>query len=417
MLAIVPLAAACGRTPRTIHVPRDAATIQAAIDAAGAGDTVLVAPGVYRGKVTLDKPITLASHFATTDEESYIHDTVIDGDGGKNCIHVKGAHPHCTIIGFSICNAENGVRARSPVDLLHNRLHHNRDGVDYESGGGRCAFNVFEDNIDDGIDIDRDYDGVVENNVIRRNGYRNNGRPNPGGDGIEIRLTRHDQAHARCVIRNNVIVGNAADGIQIIDHPRPAASSYCIERNLIADNGAVGIGFMGNKATEEDAVGHCVDEPFVIANNLIRGNGHGMTGGGNALLVNNVFAHNAGCGLRNPGDRAVVERCLFWRNGTDVERVAPGDNLFADPALDADHRPRAGSPVHDAGLSRHDGHEFVAEGFAGVAPDIGLCEATGAADPERAGDAPAAPRFGPASPALRTALRAAPVPGDAETPR
>lgn len=44
-----------------IQVPADQATIQAGINAAVAGDTVLVAPGVYTESITIDRSITLLS--------------------------------------------------------------------------------------------------------------------------------------------------------------------------------------------------------------------------------------------------------------------------------------------------------------------------------------------------------------------
>lgn len=44
------------RGPRTIEVPRDAATISAAVDQARPGDLVLVSPGVYRETVQIDTP-------------------------------------------------------------------------------------------------------------------------------------------------------------------------------------------------------------------------------------------------------------------------------------------------------------------------------------------------------------------------
>jgi nitrous oxidase accessory protein NosD len=46
-------------THKTIHVPRDKKTIQAAMDAAQSGDTVLLAPGNYREAVTLKSGVTL----------------------------------------------------------------------------------------------------------------------------------------------------------------------------------------------------------------------------------------------------------------------------------------------------------------------------------------------------------------------
>ena len=45
-----------GRTPRTIRVPQDAATVQGALDSTQPGDLVLIAPGVYREAVTVRTP-------------------------------------------------------------------------------------------------------------------------------------------------------------------------------------------------------------------------------------------------------------------------------------------------------------------------------------------------------------------------
>ena len=74
--------------PRVIQVPRDHKQIQQAINAAGNGDTVLVAPGVYREQLRLaGKQITLASRFLVSRDKKDIQRTVLDASisrDGKN---------------------------------------------------------------------------------------------------------------------------------------------------------------------------------------------------------------------------------------------------------------------------------------------------------------------------------------------
>ncbi len=73
-----------------INIPADYPTIQQGIDAAVDEDTVLVAPGTYiEALEILQLDITLASHFLTTDDTTFIATTVIDGDSTLqllNCI-------------------------------------------------------------------------------------------------------------------------------------------------------------------------------------------------------------------------------------------------------------------------------------------------------------------------------------------
>ena len=63
----------------TINIPADYPTIQEGIYASVDGDTVLVADGVYYENLSINREITLASHFIIDGNLSHRDATVIDG--------------------------------------------------------------------------------------------------------------------------------------------------------------------------------------------------------------------------------------------------------------------------------------------------------------------------------------------------
>jgi hypothetical protein len=70
-----------------IHVPAEYPTIQAAVDAAGYGDTILVAPGTYLENIRIqgnNKIVTLASNFIFSADTNDINNTIIDASQPQN---------------------------------------------------------------------------------------------------------------------------------------------------------------------------------------------------------------------------------------------------------------------------------------------------------------------------------------------
>ncbi len=359
-------------------VPGQYPTIQAAVDAAIDGDVVLVAPGVYYERVVIGgKSVTLASEFLTTGDAAFVDSTVIDGGGGDFVVHVlPTAGPDTTIVGVTLRNARDGVLSQGSLKFLNNRVHATGDGIDYDNNtagspsGGLVRDSVIEANTDDGIDLDDDVAVVIENTIIRNN----------GDDGIEVRLHDYTGPTLDIVIRDNTITGNGEDGIQLIDGTGLTDRSFRIERNVIADNTDAGVGMMPGMQTVENFGGADLAEPVVLANNTIVANNHGVTGGDNLVLVNNIIANNV-VGLKRARVDSTAAYNLFFGNGTDIQDVItdPGTTLFADPLLNPDYTVDPASPAVDAGTSLFTWNgniivDLTPADYRGAAPDLGGME-------------------------------------------
>jgi len=87
----------------TINVPGDQPTIQAGINVAVDSDTVLVQPGTYVENINYNgKNITVASLFYTTQDTSYISQTIIDGSEIDRVVKIEESN--FEICGFTIRN-------------------------------------------------------------------------------------------------------------------------------------------------------------------------------------------------------------------------------------------------------------------------------------------------------------------------
>jgi parallel beta-helix repeat protein len=107
MMALVLLPAIAMAT--TIHVPADQPTIQAGINAAVDGDTVLVAPGTYRGSGNCD--LSFLGRAIVLKAETSGSSVTIDGQHAHRfCIFSSGENPTSVVDGFKIeyCSSSSG---------------------------------------------------------------------------------------------------------------------------------------------------------------------------------------------------------------------------------------------------------------------------------------------------------------------
>jgi len=289
---------------RIIHVPADSSTIQAGINGAVDGDTVLVVRGHYYERINfLGKAILVASNFIFDNDTNTIDSTIIDADTlvlgmsdtGSVVVFVSDEDSTSVIKGFTIQNGigtlDDGRRgggiyccSASPT-ISNNTI--TRNSADWRGGGIYCFLDspTISNNT---ITEDSAFSGgaiacisaspIIRNNTITRNSMH------------------FESAGIWCfdsspTIDSNIISNNSGEAIYCEE------SSPTVTNNTITDNGG-GISFLscnsltvtnnticGNSAGEGGGIWlgfyqSGSNRNITITNNTIRCNSAGNRGGG-----------------------------------------------------------------------------------------------------------------------------------------
>ena len=246
------LFAAFSASANTIHVPGDQATIQAAIDAAVNGDTVLVSDGTYTENIDFKgKAITVKSLNGASV-------TIIDGNAVNTVVTFQSQETAASVLdGFTI---RNGAIASGSTT---------GSGIYVSNSSPTIKNNVITGNLGcqgAGIDV---YFGspLIQSNTITKNS-QGGCVGGTGGGGILIGGASHPQ------ILNNTISNNTmgvdGGGISLF-----AAGTPTISGNIISGNTAAGVGGGIAMANDSDAI---------VTDNVFTGN-TAYQGGGIAALV------------------------------------------------------------------------------------------------------------------------------------
>src|SRR5574341_1643579 len=140
----------------TLIVPDNYGTIQAAINAAHAGDNIIVRSGTYTENLTIDRHVTLTAESFDSNDPTR-NTTIISGKSStKPTITIlAGLLSRPTIRGFIIQNGVDGIKVASEALIEYNYFIGSIDQLDFVAGGGGVVRrNVFFNSQDDGIDLD-----------------------------------------------------------------------------------------------------------------------------------------------------------------------------------------------------------------------------------------------------------------------
>ncbi len=337
----------CPLWANIIHVPGDQATIQAGINAAVDGDTVLVADNTYIENINfLGKAITVASHFIMNGDTSHIANTIIDGsqpsnpDSGSVVYFISGEDTTSVLMGFTITGGSGTlseyslqgavIQTRigggilgyfSGGKIVHNHIRDNHiplyneaagGGIAYFPYGGYSANTIIEDNriINNSITgVNYSWGGAIALNNsgrIKDNFIAYNASTVTENDAVSwgaVVCSAQDSLPQSVLIEYNQIVYNTADGFYAnagaitIEYGMNAL----ITENLIADNvvtpGSGGSG--GGGLLIAVTSGTIEIEKNRIERNRLDIPGPGAGGGGGIRLWtteagtnNNIFIHN-----------------------------------------------------------------------------------------------------------------------------
>jgi nitrous oxidase accessory protein NosD len=392
------------------------ATIQHAIDVAQPGDEIHVAAGQYSRAGTVaavDKTLKIeggySDDFTLLDPES--HPTVLDaqrqgsvvtatnvgdlylhhliltrGDGTGNCLNGCGGGiyarnselrvGHC-VISDSVANSSgSGWGQGGGVYASNGPFVHIWQSRIISNSAARPATTVSEG---DGIFVSG---GVVR---IERTEILSNAAASAQGSGLSLKSLDALDLLTNTIRHNHTT--RAGGGLFLTVSPETRIAGNVIEANRADSFTGAGMwltavaGKISRNVIRENGGGPGVDvyssNPLTLTNNLIVGNGYGVSVLGNspegswALLANNTIAdngpvgvrgmytttfvmtntlvagHTEGLRLQDPYTGTVIlQTSLFWNTNGD-----PPGTIQAEPLLDPFYGPRVGSPALDGGTT------------------------------------------------------------------
>ena len=347
-------------------------TIQDAINAASAGDTITVHSGVYNENITIDKALTLKSDAGASN-------TTIAGDGGAT---IRITASNVTIEGFAITN-HNGYNAIVATDVSHIAIRNNVivDITAATTPGYVHAIAIVANNA--AVD-----DILIENNTFQdisslgttADSSSSTGQRGYSASAINIGWTSHNDTliNGTIIIRNNLIKniqsntgnwksGHGAYGI-LVSH---STSNVQILNNVITDLQGLwarGIAIEGNGSNALQQTNAVIKLNTI--SNVSSPNAQSATAinfeANDATCTSTLKRNrllNTPVGITNQTDNPIDARYNYWENiGTPF--ITTGGNVdISSPCSDRGCFPRVASTTPGAGAVLATGPTQIAVTF------------------------------------------------------
>lgn len=327
-LVPIPVILAClvcfAPAQESILVPSEHPTIQAAIDAAGEGDTIIVSEGTYLENVNLrGKGIILASLFLLDGDTSHIRKTIIDGSQGASAVSlINGEDATTVLMGFTITGGSGTLLEDGGWIAVYG------GGILLDNSGGKILHNIIRDNhlqSDSTATCGAGIGGYVKSGntlIIKGNIIRNNTATSGMAFGGGVFAERGSK-----LIEKNVIAQNSL----LTQSHSAAAGIWCdgvIRDNLIDSNTAAS-GLGGGLVIAGEGASPAKIYNNIISNNTVPHKGAGIYAEENAVIMNNTIynnvAENGGSSLYLASAHVLAFNNILWSGVADDE-----DNLQFD---------------------------------------------------------------------------------------
>jgi len=266
-----------------INIPANQPTIQEGINVSVDGDTVLVQPGAYVENINFNgRSITLGSLYLTTQDTSYISNTIIDGNqNGSVVIFENGESLNSILNGFKLTN---GTSTYDDPDS--NSVYYNYGGGIYCKNSNPNLLNL-----------------IICDNMLNAT----DGTYCGGG----IACYNSSPSITKVIVKNNKAYWGA--GIHCSFYSSPNIIDVKILGNICISVGAGG-GL------------YCIDNSNpILSNVLICNNTSGYSGGGiycnyaspifiNITVTDNIAFQEGGGICCRPSSNPIVVNGIFWNN-------------------------------------------------------------------------------------------------------